>query len=78
MCITLVHVTPISSSKATRSRNTSPTITPVPRQTRPNLVMMSFRLPPELKDKLYAKAEQEGVNPTEVLRDLVAEWVASE
>lgn len=67
-----------SHTQATRPRNTSPTIAAVPRQTRANLVMMSFRLPPELKDKLYAKAAREDVNPTEVLRDLVAQWVDEE
>lgn len=50
----------------------------MPRQTRANLVMMSFRLPPDLKDKLYAKAAREDVNPTEVLRVLVAQWVEEE
>lgn len=64
-----------SRTQATRPRNTSPTLASVPKQTRPSLVMMSFRLPPELKDELYAKAAREGVNPTEILRVLVAEWV---
>ena len=58
------------------SRNTRPTLTPVPKQTRPSLVMMSFRLSPEEKDALYAKAAREGLNPTAVCRQLVAEWVA--
>lgn len=65
-----------SQGQATRSRITSPTIATVPKQTRPNLVMMSFRLPPELKAKLYEKAESAGENPTEVVRALVAEWVS--
>lgn len=56
------------------ARNTSSTLAPMPRQTRPNLVMMSFRLSPESKAKLYAKAERKGLNPTEVLRELVEKW----
>lgn len=54
-----------------RIRNTLPS---VPRQTRPRMVVMSFRLPVDVRDKLYAKAEADGLNPTEVVRSLVADY----
>lgn len=48
------------------------------RRRRPRMVVMSFRLPVEVRDQLVAKAEAAGMNPTEVVRDLVAEWAADE
>lgn len=54
-----------------KSRNTLPT---VPRQTRPQMVVRSFRIPAETWEKVAARCEREGVNPTEVVRQLVTEW----
>lgn len=39
------------------------------------MVVMSFRLPVDLRARLVAKAEREHANPTEVIRDLIADWV---
>lgn len=50
----------------------------VPKQARPRMVPLSFRVPAEVKDQGYAKAANEGRNPTEVMRDLWTEWAQDE
>lgn len=46
----------------------------VPKQTRPRMVPLSFRVPAEIKDQGYQRAEREGRNPTEVMRELWTAW----
>lgn len=50
----------------------------VPKQTRPRMVPLSFRVPAETKDQGYAKADRLGVNPTEVMRQLWVAWAKEE
>lgn len=54
---------------------TSPTLTTVPKQTRANLVMESFRLPPETDDAFRKRCQDEGKNKSDVLRWLVERWL---
>lgn len=42
------------------------------------MVVMSFRLPAATKDALDRKAQARGLNPTEVVRELVTEWAEDE
>ncbi len=53
-----------------RIRNTLPN---VPRQTRPRMVVRSFRVREDVWEKFAAKAADAGENPTERVRDLVTE-----
>ena len=61
--------------RAESLRNTLPD---VPRQSRPRMVVMSFRLPVATKEALDQKAQARGLNPTEVVRELVTEWAEDE
>ena len=54
------------------------TLAPVPKQSRPRMVPLSFRVPAEVKEQGYAKAEREGRNPTEVMRELWTQWAEDE
>jgi hypothetical protein len=42
------------------------------------MVPLSFRAPAESKERGYAKAERQGLNPTEVMRALWVEWATEE
>lgn len=59
----------------TEIRNTLPR---VPKQTRPKMEVRSFRVPESVWAKFVARCEREGLNPTEVTRDLVTEWAEEE
>lgn len=50
----------------------------VPKQTRPRMVPLSFRVPAEIKDQGYERADREGRNPTEVMRELWTAWAKGE
>jgi hypothetical protein len=54
-------------------RNTFPA---VPKQTRPRMVVRSFRIPEDVWAKVLERCEREGINPTEVVRELVVEWAS--
>jgi predicted DNA-binding protein len=54
---------------------TSPTLTDVPKQNRAKMVMESFRLPPDVDEKFRKRCQDEGVNKTDVLRELVEKWL---
>lgn len=56
---------------STETRNTLP---PVPKQTRPRMVVKSFRIPEPDWLAVVARAEREGLNPTEVVRQLAIAW----
>lgn len=47
-----------------------------PKQTRPRMVVRSFRIPEDGWAKVLERCEREGINPTEVVRLLVVEWAA--
>jgi antitoxin component of RelBE/YafQ-DinJ toxin-antitoxin module len=42
------------------------------------MVVMSFRVPADVRERFIAKAEEMGANPTEVIRDLVTDWAPPE
>jgi hypothetical protein len=46
----------------------------VPKQTRPRMVVKSFRIPEPAWAAVVARAEREGLNPTEVVRELAIAW----
>lgn len=50
------------------------TLAAVPRQTRPRMVVRSFRIPESVWAKVVERCQREGANPTEVVRDLVTDW----
>ena len=50
----------------------------MPKQSRERMVPLSFRAPAESKERGYAKAERQGLNPTEVMRALWVEWATEE
>ena len=54
---------------------TPPTIPAVsPRQTRPRMVVVNFRVPAPVKEAAHARAEREGINVSDVLRDFLTDW----
>lgn len=59
-------------------RITAATFGPVPRQNRPSMVMQSFRLPPATAEAFDARCLAEQVNKSDVLRELVEEWLENE
>ena len=38
------------------------------------MVVRSFRVPADVWAKVTARCEREGINPTEVVRELVTQW----
>lgn len=60
------------------AKETCNTLPPMPRQTRPRMVVMSFRLPEDIREQLDAKAAAQGMNPTEIVRALVADYVGDD
>jgi DNA polymerase III delta prime subunit len=60
---------------STETRKTAPTIATVsPRQTRPRMVVVNFRVPEDVKTRAIERAEREGINLTDALRDFLTEW----
>lgn len=53
---------------------TSPRIPSVPKQTRPRMVVVNFRAPATVKEAAIARAEREGINLTDALRDFLVAW----
>lgn len=45
-----------------------------PKQTRPRMVVVNFRAPADVKDAAQARAEREGINLTDALRDFLTTW----
>lgn len=60
------------------NQQTRNTFLAVPRQTRPQMIVRSFRVPADVWAKVLERCEREGINPTEVVRELVTEWVAED
>lgn len=56
----------------------APRLDLVPKQSRPRMVPLSFRATAEAKEKGYAKAARQGLNPTEVMRELWTQWAEQE
>lgn len=54
------------------------TLTLVPKQTRPRMEVRSFRIPEDDWAALVERCEREGLNPTEVIRELATEWAHEE
>ena len=50
----------------------------VPKQTRPRMVVVNFRVPAEVKERATARAEREGINLTDALRDFLVAWAADQ
>lgn len=51
------------------------TVAPVsPKQTRPRMVVVNFRVPEDVKVRATERAEREGINLTDALRDFLSEW----
>ena len=58
-------------------RKTRPTLCAVsPKQTRPRMVVVNFRVPEDVKARAIERAEREGINLTDALRDFLTEWAA--
>lgn len=54
---------------------TRPTLSAVsPKQTRPRMVVVNFRVPAHVKEAALERAEREGINLTDALRDFLVEW----
>lgn len=59
----------------TETCKTRPTLRAVsPKQTRPRMVVVNFRVPAEVKEAALERAEREGINLTDALRDFLSEW----
>ena len=59
---------------STEIRKTSPTLAPVPKQTRPRMVVVNFRVPEEVKERAIERAEREGINLTDAMREFLTSW----
>jgi antitoxin component of RelBE/YafQ-DinJ toxin-antitoxin module len=46
----------------------------VPKQTRPPMVVVNFRVPADVKERAIERAEREAVNLTDVLREFLTTW----
>ncbi len=55
-------------------RKTSPTLPPMPKQTRTPMVVVNFRVPEDVKRRALERAEREGINLTDALREFMTEW----
>lgn len=57
------------------SRKTPTSVQPVsPKQTRPRMVVVNFRVPEPVKEAAMERAEREGINLSDALRDFMVEW----
>lgn len=54
------------------------TLRAVPKQMRPRMIVRSFRIPLDVWEALVKRCELEGLNPTEVIRDLATDWAEKE
>ena len=57
---------------------TAPTIRAVPKQTRPRMVVVNFRVPEEVKERATERAEREGINLSDAMRDFLTAWSAGD
>lgn len=55
--------------------NTSASVTPV---AKPKMVMRSLRVPEKLWDAAKAKAEAQDLNVSDVVRELLSDWVSGD
>lgn len=61
--------------KSAHDVNTSATVTRVPK---PKMVMRSLRVPESLWEAAKAKADEQDLNVSDVVRELLANWVADD
>lgn len=61
----------VNSSK----RYTRSSVAPVPKQSRPNMVLKAFRIPPELWRRVEETCSRLAVNPSDAVRDALKRWV---
>lgn len=54
------------------------TLNAVPKQTRPRMVVVNFRVPEAVKERAIERAEREGINLTDALRDFLVAWANDE
>lgn len=54
------------------------TLSAVPKQTRPRMVVVNFRVPEPVKLRAIERAEREGINLTDALRDFLVAWSKEE
>lgn len=73
MWTTVIHM--YYAVKSAEIRNT---LADVPKQTRPQMIVRSFRIPEAVWASFVARCEREGLNPTEVIRDLATDWADEE
>lgn len=59
-------------------RNTPTTLRRMPKQTRPPMVGVNFRVPPAIKEAGVERAAREGINLTDALRDYFIAWAKGE
>jgi hypothetical protein len=65
----------MNQTKTPGPRKTPASVRPVsPKQTRPRMVVVNFRVPEPVKEAAMARAEREGINLTDALRDFLTEW----
>lgn len=57
------------------TRYTSDTVRPVPKQSKPSMVLKAFRLPEPLWERLVAWSEARDLNPSDALREAVERLV---
>ena len=52
------------------------TVRRVPRQSRPRLVVKSFRVSERLWQRVLSRADREEINPSDVVRQALEAWLA--
>jgi hypothetical protein len=60
------------------TRKTPNSLRSVPKQSRPKMVVVNFRVPEDVKARAIARAEREGINLTDALRDFLTAWAKSD
>ena len=54
------------------------TLSAVPKQTRPRMVVMNVRVPADVKQRAIERAEREGINVSDPLREFITAWANDE
>lgn len=69
----------MQSESVTTTRKTPPTLTRVsPKQTRPRMVVVNFRVPEDVKARAIERCEREGINLSDVLREQMTAWASED
>lgn len=64
------------STRTCKTRSTLPAVSL--KQTRPRMVVVNFRVPESVKEAAIERAEREGINLTDALRDFLTQWAKNE